>query len=98
MKKPLPIIGAESKFYGYITGIGIEHCPDPCVQPIPATLYATFEYGGETTVWVVPDHELFGILARHLADMAVMRHEHGDYGYAKLWIGKKDGRWDVDLP
>jgi hypothetical protein len=30
--------------------------------------------------------------------MAVMRKEHGDYGYAKLWIGKKDDRWEVDLP
>jgi hypothetical protein len=27
-----------------------------------------------------------------------MRHEHEDYGYSKLWIGKKDGRWDVFLP
>lgn len=98
MEKPLETIGTEEHFYGYITGIGVERCTDPGGNQIPTRLYATFEYNGETTVWCVPDHELFSILARHLVDMATMRTEHGDYGYSKLWISKKNGAWDVDLP
>src|SRR5437667_9505237 len=94
----LPVIGEQPHFYGYITGIGVERCRDPGSGPIPQRLYAAFEYNGETSVWVVPDHELFQQLAKQLVDMAVMQDEHGDYGYAKLWISRKDGRWDVDLP
>ena len=98
MQKILPTIGSEEKFYGYITGIGVERCADPICDQIPSRLYASFEYNGETTVWCVPDHELFGILASHLTDMALTRTEHGEYGYSKLWIGKKNGAWKVDLP
>jgi len=95
--RELPVIGDEPHFYGYITGVGVERCSD-ARDDVPRHLYATFEYNGETSVWLVPDHELFTELAGHLVDTAVMRDEHGDYGYAKLWISRKDGRWDVDLP
>jgi hypothetical protein len=94
----LPVIGTDEHFYGYITGLGIESCPNLGDGPVPSTLYATFEYGSETTVWVVPDHELFALLAEHLKNMAFERHTTDAYGISKLWIGKRDGRWSVDLP
>ncbi len=94
----LPVIGEMAHFYGYITGIGVERVPEPGVEPVPSRLYATFEYNGETSVWLVPDHELFEQLAQHLVETAVMRGEHGDYGYAKLWISRENGKWDVDIP
>ncbi len=94
----LPTIGEEAHFYGYITGVGVERCPEPGNDQIPQRLDATFEYNGKTSVWIVPDHDLFKQLAKHLVDTAVMRNEHGDYGYAKLWISKKNGERDVDLP
>lgn len=94
----LPTIGEEAHFYGYITGVGVERCPEPCNDPVPKRLYATFEYNGKTAVWVIPDHELFQQLTMHLVSTAAMRNEHGDYGYAKLWIAKKNGTWEVDLP
>jgi hypothetical protein len=98
MKAKLPTIGEQARFYGYITGVGVERCPEPSQEPVSQNLYATFEYNGDTSVWLVPDHDLFRQLCSHLADTAVMRKEHGDYGNAKLWIGKQDDRWEVDLP
>jgi hypothetical protein len=95
--RELPVIGDKPHFYGYITGVGVERCPN-ATDDVPRRLYATFEYNGETSVWLVPNHELFAELARHLIDMAVMRDEHADYGYAKLWISRKNGKWIVDLP
>jgi hypothetical protein len=79
----LPIMGEKPHFYGYITGVGIERCAEPADR-VPRRLYSTFEYNGETSVWLVPDHEFFAAHSRHLVDMAVRRDEHGDYGYAKL--------------
>ncbi len=98
MQKTLSTIGTAEKFYGYITGTGIESCANPSGDEIPSRLYASFEYNGKTTVWCVPDHELFGILAHYLTDMALMRSKYGDYGYSKLWISKKNGAWCVELP
>lgn len=98
MTQAIPVIGEEERFYGYITGLGVERSSGLCDEPVPTRLYATFEYGATTTVWLVPDHELFAILGRYLAEMAEMRHEHDDYGYSKLWIGRKGGRWNVFLP
>ena len=95
----VPTIGEASRFYGYITGIGVERCPGPLADdPVPSRLYASFEYHGETTVWCVPDPELFAILSGHLLSMAAMRSQHHSYGYSKLWIGREGGRWQVDLP
>jgi hypothetical protein len=96
--QPLPVIGTEPHFYGYITGLGIESCPNLSDAPVPSTLYATFEYGSETTVWVVPDHKLFAMLAEHLKSMAFERDTSDAYGISKLWISRRDGRWIVDLP
>ena len=97
---PMPepaIIGHEAKFYGYIVGLHLEPNPDVLGDP-PRRLFATFEYGGSQTTWEVPDHKLFRALAQYLSDDAQVRNEHGEYGYAKLWIEWKEGQWDVDLP
>ncbi len=50
------------------------------------------------SVWIVPDHELFALLAEHLKDMAFERNTADGYGISKLWICKRDGGWSVDLP
>ena len=97
----IPTIGEEEKFYGYITGLGIERCTEP-LSPNPAGLtrfYATFEHHGKTSVWLVPDPALFELLSEHLCSMVRARWASGDdYGYDKLWISKKNGAWNVDLP
>jgi len=91
----LPIIGIEARFYGYITVSGLRTVPSRAVNQFPR-LYATSQYNGKTSVWILPDHELFRQLAKQLVDTAVLRTEHGDYAYAQLWISTKDERWDVD--
>lgn len=88
-------IGEKEKFYGYIIGLQVERCPD---DRINRKLYATFEYNGEVEVWKVPDSELFKILSSHLVSMANIRSGEDEYGYSKLWIEKKKGKWVVDLP
>jgi hypothetical protein len=98
MEETISVIEEAEKFYGYIVGLTLEPCPNPGNDPVPSKLYATFEYNGEQTRWIVPDVALFRSLAAHLIDMAVMRSELGDHGYSKLWISKKDGQWLVDLP
>ena len=94
---PIPTIGPEERFYGYITGLGVEDGGTRPDGTAPDRLYATFEYNGETTVWIVPDHRLFAILARHLCATAAARHS-GCPGLSKLWIARRGGRWLVDLP
>ena len=93
--RPTPTIGEASKFYGYIIGIGIIESPG---EEIGRRLYASFEYNGITTVFLVPDADLFQILSNHLVKMAWSRTNTDDYGYEKLWIEKKNGKWVVDLP
>lgn len=88
-------IGEAEHFYGYITGVGIHPCDG--TDDLNENLYASFEYAGETKVWIVPDIELFDALANCLKSMAWERHE-GCYGMQKLWIAKKNGNWIVDLP
>jgi hypothetical protein len=61
-------------------------------------LYALFECNSEETVWRVPDEVLFEILAKHLCGDAWHRKNTDDYGYHKLWIEHKDGKWIVELP
>ena len=92
----LETIGEEERFYGYITGLGIHACDDD-KNDNWGNLYASFEYAGETKVWIVPDTELFDILANYLKSMAWERHE-GCHGMEKLWIAKNNGKWIVDLP
>lgn len=94
----LGTIGEEAKFYGYIIGVSLERSGDELSGETPTKMFAMFEYNGEKSVYEVPDIELFRQLAGHLLSNAEMRAEHGEYGYAKLWIEKKDGKWDVDLP
>lgn len=89
------IIGSEEHFYGYITGLGVE---SGVVRPdgsVPTRLYATFEYNNAITIWIVPDHEIFTILAEHLCSMAL--HRQSDCpGLSKLWIAKRGGSWWVN--
>jgi|GEM_PF-6883663 len=92
------MIGTELKFYGYIVGLQLQPCNLPESPDVAGRMFATFEYGATTTVWEIPDHKLFRELSRHLSDNAQMRDEHEDYGYSKLYIEKKDGEWEVDLP
>lgn len=94
----IQMIGAERDFYGYIVGLQLERGDLPESPDIPARMFARFEYGARTTVWEIPDHKLFRALSKHLCDNAQMRDEHEDYGYSKLYIEKKDGEWEVDLP
>jgi hypothetical protein len=91
-------IGPEEKFYGYIIGLGIERSDDLDDSRCPDRMFARFEYGGKVSIYEVPDSKLFAELAKHLVDNAVMRDEHGDYGYAKLVIKKVGTQWNVDLP
>jgi hypothetical protein len=92
----LETIGETEAFYGYITGLGIHPNADDESKSW-GNLYASFEYAGETKVWIVPDTELFDILANSLKTMAWERHE-GCHGMEKLWIAKQNGKWIVDLP
>ncbi len=92
----LETIGETEAFYGYITGLGIHPNADDESKSW-GNLYASFEYGGETKVWIVPDIELFNILANFLKAMAWERHE-GCIGMQKLWIVKRNKKWIVDLP
>lgn len=92
---PIPTIGEDEHFYGYITAIGVERSD---ADQIGRRLFATFEYNDVTTVYQVPDEKLFEILAMYLCQMAWHRKNTDDYGYEKLWIEKKDSKWIVDLP
>src|SRR4051794_31941870 len=94
-------ISDELNYYGFITGLGVERVPEWTVTAIISDrLYATFEWEGETSVWLVPDSELFGELAPHLVRMADSRCSieglgAGEYGESQLWIGRTDDRWEV---
>ena len=92
------MIGEEPRFYGYVVGLSLERGDLPGSPEVPQRMFARFEHGVKVSIAEVPDHELFSILAGHLCDNARMRNEHEDYGYAKVWIEKKDGQWHVDLP
>ena len=48
----------------------------------------SFEHSGQSSTYLIPDWELFTLLARHLCDNARMRMETGNYEYATLWIQK----------
>ena len=91
------MIGTGEAFYGYIVGLQLERGDLPDSPDVPSRMFARFEHGGSTKVWEVPDHHLFGELAKHLCDNAQMRYEHGEWGYAKLVIEFTDRGWLVDL-
>ncbi len=95
---PHPVIGEDSKLYGYAISVALERDTGGLGGPVPRKMFATFEYNGEQSVYEVPDLLLFEQLASYMLANARMRHEHGEYGYAKVWIKKHDGAWVVDLP
>ena len=97
VEEEAPVIGAESKFYGYVTGLWIEAAPE-CSPEIPKRLFASFEYNGKTTIWEVPDEELFKILSGHLNSMAWIRKNTDEWGYDKLYIEATPNGWVVELP
>ncbi|SRR5258708_3238804 len=103
----LPVIGSKEQFYGYIVSLGVGLEREETIEDNAGChielhddrrLYAMFEYNGHRQVWVVPDAELFRLLATHLYSMARTRDNTDDYGYDKLWISKETGAWKVDLP
>jgi hypothetical protein len=96
----LPTLGEHEAFYGYIVGLGIESNVDSVSGKIGTRFYASFAYGGETKVWLVPDPELFKLLSDYLCGMVRIRWDSrgDDYGYGKLWIKKVSGKWNVQLP
>ncbi len=91
MSTEIPTIGKFPKFYGYITGIGVENDGGE-------RLLATFEYNDEVTVWIVPDERLFKLLADHLCGMAWSRIQAEEYGMNKVWIEFYQDAWRVTLP
>ena len=91
-------IGPEEKFYGYVVGLSLERGDLPGSPDVPARMFARFEYSGRTSVAEVPDFELFEILAAHLKANAQWRAEEGDWGYSKVWISRRNGKWRVELP
>lgn len=89
------VIPEEERFYGYITSLGMEEYHGRDYSPL--RLYATFEYNGQSSFWIVPSAELFKILTPFLIEMASER-ANGMPGHSKLWIGKKNGKWIANLP
>lgn len=82
-------IGKSPKLYGYVVGLVARK----------NQLLATFEYNDSIETWIVPDAELFRILADHLFENAQAQRESGsDDFYNKVWIEKSNGKWAVTLP
>jgi hypothetical protein len=96
--KQLPKIGKEARFYGYIVSLGVATNDDVPLEELNRHLYVMFEYNGERTIWLVPDSRLFALLAKHLCGMAWERANEDGYGYEKLWIEYKNGKWDIQTP
>ena len=91
----IPVIGREAKFYGYIIGVSLEPRND---EDGRNRMFATFEYGGESKEYRVPDIILFRKLITHLVFMQQERNCGHPYGNEKLWIEKVGRKWVVDLP
>ena len=90
-------ISTKPKFYGYIVGLHLQPNEDADVSTAPQ-MFATFEYSSGPKTYIVPDPDLFRMLAYHLCDNGQMRYEHGQFGYAKLWIEMTSEGWSVTLP
>ena len=90
----IPVIGEEEFFYGYIISLWV--APN-ILETEDRRLYAFFEYGASVQIFQIPDAKLFSILAKHLCNMAWVRHNTDDYGYEKLWIRKGLGGWEVEV-
>jgi hypothetical protein len=95
--RKLPTIGEEAKFYGYIVGLSVGLC-DAGTEQLDRHPYVMFEYNDQRNVWIVPDDNLFGILSRYLVKTAWERKNIDGCGHNKVWIEKRNGRWEVSLP
>ena len=91
-------IRSDATFYGHIVGLSLERGDLPYSAEFPGKMYARFEHSGQSSTYLVPDLELFTLLARHFCDNARMRMETGNYEYAKLWIKKTKEGWSVYVP
>jgi len=91
---PLIDIG-DSKFFGYVVGIGL--FPDDDNQEFP---YADFSYNGSYTRYKLPwNDNLIGDLQCWLSgNISEIDCTGLSYG-GKVWIEKlADGQWGIDLP
>lgn len=90
----IPIIQEQERRYGYIKGIYInDEIDDNIIQN--RGLYVIFE---DNNVWKVPDLELFKLLSEKLLEDAWFVENTDGHGYNKLYISKKNGKWEVELP
>ena len=92
----IPIIQDEEKFYGYIIGLAIEPNGDHDIPP--HKMYASFDNKGVVQIWMIPDIQLFQMLAERLCIMAFERNISDTFGSQKLYIEKKNDQWIVDVP
>lgn len=79
-------IGTQAAFYGYITALRIEG----------RDLFAEFTYSRTRETWIVPDAELFAILAEHLASAAWQKQTR-----VQIWKSsglRKSARIGLTLP
>ena len=72
-------IRSDATFYGHIVGLSLERGDLPYSAEFPGKMYARFEHSGQSSTYLVPDLELFTLLARDLCDNARMRMETGNY-------------------
>ena len=94
--RKIPTIHEEENFYGYIIGLAIE--PNGDYDIPPHKMYASFDNKGVIEIWMVPDIQLFQMLAERLCIMAFERDVSDTCGSQKLYIEKKNGQWNVDVP
>jgi hypothetical protein len=92
------ILDDETRFYGYITGLFIKYDDVKEKNYKERGLFAVFEYNDITEIWEVPDLELFNLLFRKLFEDGWFVKNTDDHGYNKLYISKKNGKWEVELP
>jgi hypothetical protein len=97
MAMKIPIISENETFYGYIVGLQIERGDLQNSPECPNRMFARFEYGSDTVVYEIPDHQLFRKLSFFLSDEAEVRNI-SESRINKLWIKKVDGNWNIELP
>lgn len=88
-------ITAAATLYGHLVGLSLERGDLKYSKAFPGKMYARFEYLDQTTTYLVPDWELFTILANHLCNNAQNRAQSGNYEFARLWIKNTDAGWSV---
>lgn len=88
-------IGPASRTYGYLVGLALERGDLGYSKKFPGRMFARFEYLDKTSVFIVPDWELFELLSKHLSESARVRSQSGNYAYEKLSIAKGADGWTV---